>query len=192
MNPPGAQRIGSVGLPVPGCAVRAAADGEIEVQGPNVFDGYWQDPAATAEAFDGRWLRTGDLGRIDDDGYVYLTVRKKELIVTASGKNVAPSVLDDKVREQWLIGECVAIGDRRPYIAALVTIDADAFTRWKQRYGKPAAATPGQLREDPDLCRTIHEAVNRANLAVSHAEGPQGLRAAQVRQRHRHRVRLRT
>ena len=170
LNPPGAQRIGSVGLPLPGCAVRAVADGEIEVQGPNVFQGYWRDPAATAEAFDGRWLRTGDLGRLDEDGYVYLTGRKKELIVTASGKNVAPSALEDKVREHWLIGECVVVGDRRPYIAALVTLDADAFARWKQRHGKPATVTAGQLREDTDLCEAVQEAIGRANLTVSHAE----------------------
>jgi len=170
MNPPGAQRIGSVGPPLPGLAVRTAADGEIEVQGPSVFQGYWRDPGATAEAFDGRWLRTGDLGRLDDDGYVSITGRKKELIITAAGKNLVPSVLEDKVREHWLIGECVVVGDRRPYVAALVTLDDEAFARWKQRHGKPAGATPGELREDPDLCRTVQEAVSRANLAVSHAE----------------------
>jgi long-chain acyl-CoA synthetase len=170
MNPPGAQRIGSAGLPLPGCAVRATADGEIEVQGPNVFHGYWQNPEGTAETFDDRWLRTGDLGRIDDDGYVYLTGRKKELIVTAGGENVVPSVLEDKVREHWLIGECVAAGDRRPYIAALVTLDQDAFARWKQQHGKPAAATPGQLREDPDLSGAVQEAVDHANLAVSRTQ----------------------
>jgi long-chain acyl-CoA synthetase len=170
MNPPGAQRIGSAGLPLPGCAVRAKADGEIEVQGPNVCHGYWQNPEGTTEAFDDRWLRTGDLGQIDDDGYLHLTGRKKELLVTASGENVVPSVLEDLVREHWLIGECVAVGDRRPYIAALVTLDPDAFAGWKQQHGKPAAATPGQLREDPDLSGEVQEAVNHANLAVSRAE----------------------
>jgi long-chain acyl-CoA synthetase len=170
MNPPGAQRIGSAGRPLPGCAVRVAADGELEVQGPNVFQAYWQDPETTSEAFDGRWLRTGDLGRINADGYVYLTGRKKELLITASGKNVAPAALEDRVREHWLIGECVAVGDRRPYIAALITLDPDAFARWKQRHDKPAGATPGQLREDPELRRAVQEAVDRANLAVSRAE----------------------
>jgi long-chain acyl-CoA synthetase len=170
MNPPGAQRIGSVGLPLPGCAVRATADGEIEVQGPNVCHGYWQNPEGTTEAFDDQWLRTGDLGRIDDDRYLHLTGRKKDLLVTATGENVVPSVLEDKVREHWLIGECVAVGDRRPYIAALITLDPDAFTQWKQQHGKPATATPGQLREDPDLTGTVQEAVNHANLAVSRAE----------------------
>jgi long-chain acyl-CoA synthetase len=169
MNPPGAQRFGSVGLPLPGCAVRVTGDGEIEVQGPGVFPGYWQDPQSSAEAFDGRWFRTGDLGRIDD-GYLYLTGRKKELIITAGGKNVVPSLLEDRVREHWLVAECVAVGDRRPYIAALVTLDPVAFARWKQRYGKPAAATPAQLREDQDLAGVIQQAIDRANAEVSRAE----------------------
>jgi long-chain acyl-CoA synthetase len=170
MNPPGAQRVGSVGLPLPGCAVRVAADGEVEVQGPGVFRGYWQDPRSSAGAFDDRWFRTGDLGRLDDDGYLYLTGRKKELLITAGGKNVAPSALEDRVREHWLIAECVAVGDRRPYIAALVTLDPAAFTRWKHRNGKPVAATPGQLREDPDLICVVQQAVDRANAEVSRAE----------------------
>jgi long-chain acyl-CoA synthetase len=170
MNPPGAQRLGSVGLPLPGCAVRARPDGELEVQGPNVFQGYWQDPRATGEAFDGRWLRTGDLGRVDDDGFVYLTGRKKELVITAGGKNVAPSVLEDRVREHWLVAECVVVGDLRPYIAALVTLDRAAFARWKQRHGEPAGATVSDLREDPGLRHAVQEAVDRANTAVSQAE----------------------
>jgi long-chain acyl-CoA synthetase len=171
MNPPAVQRIGSVGSPLPGCAVRVRPDGELEVQGPTVFQGYWQDPRATSEAFDGRWLRTGDLGRVDDDGFVYLTGRKKELVITAGGKNVVPSLLEDRVREHWLVAECVVVGDRRPYIAALVTLDKGAFARWKQRYGKPGAATVSDLREDPGLRHAVQEAVDRANTAVSQAEG---------------------
>jgi len=169
MNQPAAQRIGSVGMPLPGCAVRVAPCGEIEVQGPVVFGGYWRDPQATAEAFDGGWLRTGDLGRLDDDGFVFLTGRKKELIITASGKNVAPAVLEDRVREHWLIGECVVVGDQRPYIAALVTLDPAAFARWKLRAGKPAAAVC-DLAEDPGLLAAVQQAVDRANVAVSRAE----------------------
>jgi long-chain acyl-CoA synthetase len=171
MNPPGGQRIGSVGQPLPGCAVRMGPGGEAEVQGPVVFQGYWQDPRATSEAFDGRWLRTGDLGRVDDDGFVYLTGRKKELIITAGGKNVAPAILEDRVREHWLIAECVVVGDRRPYVAALVTLDDEAFARWKQRQGKPAGATAGDLSEDPDLLAVVQQAVDRANALVSRAEG---------------------
>jgi long-chain acyl-CoA synthetase len=171
MNPPARQRIGSVGLPLPGCAVRARPDGELEVQGPNVFQGYWQDPQATAEAFDGRWLRTGDLGRVDDDGFIYLTGRKKELVITAGGTNVVPSVLEDRVREHWLVADCVVVGDRRPHIAALVTLEQGAFARWKQRHGVPDAATVSDLREDPGLRRAVQDAVDRANTAVSRAEG---------------------
>jgi len=170
MNQPAAQRIGSVGLPLPGCAVRVAPDGEVEVQGPVVFGGYWRDPRATAEAFDGRWLRTGDLGRLDDDGFLFLTGRKKDLIITASGKNVAPAVLEDRVREHWLIGECVVVGDQRPCIAALITLDPAAFARWKLRAGQPAAAAVGDLAGDPGLRAAVQQAVDRANAAVSRAE----------------------
>ncbi len=171
LNPPAGQRIGSVGLPLPGCAVRIAPGSEIEVQGPNVFQGYWQDPQATSEVFDGRWFRTGDLGRADGDGFVYITGRKKELLITASGKNVVPSVLEDRVREHWLIAECIVVGDRRPYIAALVTLDDAAFARWQQRQGKPAGATFADLRNDPELRAVVQQAVDRANTVVSRAEG---------------------
>jgi long-chain acyl-CoA synthetase len=171
MNPPALQRIGSVGRPLPGCTVQIAPDGEVLLQGPMVFQGYWQDPQATAEAFDGAWLRTGDLGRLDDAGFVYLTGRKKELIITAGGKNVAPGVLEDRVREHWLIADCVVVGDRRPYVAALVTLDGAAFARWKQRHGKPPQATVGGLHDDPDLLAEVQQAVDRANTVVSRAEG---------------------
>ncbi len=170
MNRPAVQRLGSVGLPLPGCAVRIAADGEIEVDGPGVFQGYWQDPQATSEAFDGRWLRTGDLGRVDDDGFVYVTGRKKEMLITAGGQHVVPSALEDKVREHWLIAECVVAGDRRPYVVALITLDEDAFARWKQRQGRPAGATVSELRGDPDLCAVVQQAVDRANEGVSRPE----------------------
>jgi long-chain acyl-CoA synthetase len=170
MNPPAVQKIGSVGLPLPGCAVQIAPDGEIEVTGPIVFQGYWHDPQATTQVFDGLWLRTGDLGRLDDDGFLYVTGRKKDLIITAGGKNVAPEVLEDRLREHWLIEEGVVVGDQRPYIAALVTLDREAFARWKRRQGKPASATIGDLSQDPDLLAAVGEAVDRANTAVSHAE----------------------
>jgi long-chain acyl-CoA synthetase len=170
MNPPAVQKIGSVGLPLPGCSVQIAPDGEIEVTGPIVFQGYWHDPQATTQVFDGLWLRTGDLGRLDDDGFLYVTGRKKDLIITAGGKNVAPEVLEDRLREHWLIEEGVVVGDQRPYIAALVTLDREAFARWKRRQGKPASATIGDLSQDPDLLAAVGEAVDRANTAVSHAE----------------------
>jgi len=170
MNPPAVQRIGSVGLPLPGCAIRVAPNGEIEVRGPNVFQGYWQDAEATQETFDGAWLRTGDLGRVDDEGFVYVTGRMKEVLITAGGKHVVPSVLEDQVRQHWLIAECVVVGDRRPYVGALVTLSRDGFARWKQRQGKPASATVSDLQEDPDLLEVVRQAVDRANAAVSRPE----------------------
>jgi long-chain acyl-CoA synthetase len=169
-NLPGAQRIGSAGVPLPGYAVQIAPDGEILVAGPGVFCGYWHDPHATGEAFDGRWFRTGDLGRIDDDGFVCLTGRKKELIITATGQNVAPAALEDAVREHWLVGDCVLTGDQRPYIGALITVDPAAFARWKQRHGQPASATISSLCGDPGLHSAVQDAVDRANSAVSRAE----------------------
>ena len=170
MNLPGAERIGSVGLPLPGCGVRAAADGELMVSGPALFRGYWLNPEATRDTFDGGWFRTGDCGRIEDDGFVYLTSRKKDLIITATGQNVVPAVLEDKMCEHWLISDCVVTGDQRPYIAALVTLDPDAFARWKRRAGKPSGATVGDLCGDQDLRLAVQEAVDRANSAVSRAE----------------------
>jgi long-chain acyl-CoA synthetase len=171
MNRPALQRMGSVGLPVPSYGVRIAADSEIEVQGPSVFHGYWQDEPSTAEAFDSGWLRTGDLGRIDADGFVYVTGRKKEILITAGGKHVVPSVLEDIVRQHWLIAECVVVGDRRPHVAALITLDKAAFTRWKQQQGKPADATVGQLSDSPDLRQAVQQAIDRANVTVSRPEG---------------------
>jgi long-chain acyl-CoA synthetase len=169
-NLPGAQRIGSVGVQLPGCAVRIGPGGEILVQGPGVFSGYWQDPESTRDAFDGRWFRTGDLGQIGDDGFVYLTGRKKDLIITATGQNIVPTLLEERLREHWLISEAVITGEKRPYIGALVTLDDGAFARWKQRQGKPASATLGDLRGDPDLRSAVQDAVDRANTAVSRAE----------------------
>ena len=127
-------------------------------------------PASHPRLFDGRWFRTGDLGRIDDDGFVYITGRKKELIITATGQNVAPAALEDAVREHWLVDECVLTGDQRPYIGALITLDPVAFTRWKQRHGKPASATISDLCADPDLRSAVQDAIDRANTAVSQAE----------------------
>ncbi len=165
-----AQRIGSVGRPVPGTAVKIAEDGEILLRGPNVFGGYWRNDAATDEVFTDGWFRTGDLGSLDDDGYLTVTGRKKDLIVTAGGKNVAPAVLEDRLRAHPLVGQCMVVGDRQPFIAALVTIDEDAWPAWLAAHGRDAGATVASLRDDPELRATVQEAVDEANKAVSRAE----------------------
>jgi long-chain acyl-CoA synthetase len=170
MNLPTAQRVGSTGPPLPGCAVRIAADGEVLTKGQTVFPGYWNNDDATRAVFEDDWFHTGDLGRLDSEGFLYITGRKKDLIVTASGKNVAPAVLEDRLREHWLIEECVVVGDERPYIGVLVTLDLGIFDRWKQEHGKPVAATVSEMRDDPDLLSLIQQGVDRANEAVSHAE----------------------
>ncbi len=169
VNTLAAQRIGSVGRPVPGQAVRIADDGEILVKGPIVFRGYWKNDTATAEAVTDGWFHTGDIGELDDAGYLTITGRTKELIVTAGGKNVAPAVLEDRLRAHPLVSQCMVVGDGRPFIAALVTVDAEALPGWLERSGKPAAP-PGDLVDDPDLRAAIGEAVADANRAVSRAE----------------------
>jgi long-chain acyl-CoA synthetase len=171
VNLDNAVRIGTVGRPLPGVTIRIADDGEILISGDHVFQGYWNNPDATAEAIDGEgFFHTGDIGEIDGDGYVKITGRKKELIVTAGGKNVAPAVLEDRLRAHPLISQAVVVGDRQPFIAALVTIDPEAFPAWRESGGKPASATVESLRDDPDLRGEVRKAVDEANLAVSKAE----------------------
>ncbi len=170
LNLPAAQRIGSVGRPLPGCGVRIAGDGEVLVRGGVVFGGYWDNAAATAATFDDGWLRTGDLGTLDDDGFLSITGRKKDLIVTAGGKNVAPAYFEDRLRAHWLIDQCVVVGDRRPYIAALITLDPQGFTLWKQNHQRPPGASIADLRDDPDLLAEVQAAIDQANRGVSRAE----------------------
>jgi long-chain acyl-CoA synthetase len=170
-NTPDAQKIGTVGKPIPGCAIRIAEDGEILVKGHMVFQGYWNNPSATKEIIDqDGWLHTGDLGVLDDEGFLKITGRKKDLIITASGKNVAPAVLEDRVRAHWLVSQCVVVGDARPYIGALVAIDPETFAQWKADHGKPPTAALADLRGDPALRTEIQAAIDDANKAVSHAE----------------------
>jgi long-chain acyl-CoA synthetase len=164
------QRIGSVGQPVPGHAVRIAEDGEVLVAGPIVFKRYWDNEEATAAAFTDGWFHSGDVGELDDDGYLRITGRKKELIVTAGGKNVVPTVLEDRLRAHPLISQCLVVGDGRPFIGALITIDADALPGWRERNGKPAGDGPADLVADPELRGEIGAAVTEANRAVSRAE----------------------
>jgi long-chain acyl-CoA synthetase len=171
VNRPDRQKIGSVGQPLPGVAVRIADDGEVLVKGKSIFPGYWHNQQATAETFtsDG-WFRSGDLGELDDEGFLTITGRKKEMIVTAAGKNVAPAILEDRLRSHLIIGQCMVVGDGRPFVSALITIDPEAFGPWKERHRKPSEATVADLRDDPDLVASVQHAVDDANKAVSRAE----------------------
>jgi len=155
-NTPEAQRIGTVGQPFPLTEVRTAADGELQFRGPQIFEGYWDNEAATAEVMDADgWFSTGDIGDVDADGYVRITGRKKEIIVTAGGKNVAPAVLEDRVRAHPVVSQCLVVGDGKPFVAALVTIDAEVWT--------------GDL-DDPELTTQVQQGVDDANTQVSQAE----------------------
>jgi long-chain acyl-CoA synthetase len=171
VNRPDRNKIGTVGLPLPGVGIKIADDGEILLSGKNVFAGYWRNEAATKEAFAAEgWLATGDVGELDEEGFLKITGRKKEMIVTAGGKNVAPAVLEDRLRSHALISQCMVVGDGRPFIAALITLDAEALGPWKEKHGKPAGATVASLRDDPDLVADVQAAVDDANQAVSRAE----------------------
>ena len=170
VNQVGAVKIGTVGKLVPGNSMRIADDGEVLVRGGVVFSGYWRNEQATAEAFTDGWFRTGDLGAVDEDGFLSITGRKKELIVTAGGKNVAPAVLEDQLRAHPLISQAMVVGDAKPFIGALITIDPEAFEGWKQRNSKPSGASVADLATDPDLVAEVDAAVKQANLSVSHAE----------------------
>jgi long-chain acyl-CoA synthetase len=170
-NTPDGQKIGTVGRPIPGCTVRIAPDGEVLVKGHMVFQGYWNNDTATKEMIDeDGWLHTGDTGVLDDEGFLAITGRKKDLIITAAGKNVAPAVLEDRLRAHWLISQCLIVGDARPFIAALVAIDPETFAQWKADIGQPQTATAAGLRDDPALRAEIQAAIDDANKAVSRAE----------------------
>ncbi len=163
-------RVGTVGKLLGGNSMRIADDGEVLVRGGVVFHGYWQNEKATADAVHDGWFYTGDIGTVDDDGFLKITGRKKEIIVTAGGKNVAPAVLEDQLRAHPLISQAMAVGDAQPFIAALITIDPEAWPAWKEHHGKAADATVGELATDPDLTAEIDRAIENANAAVSHAE----------------------
>ncbi len=170
-NRAGAARIGTVGQPLSGVTIRIADDGEVLIRGPLLFRGYRNSETATKEALDGDgFLHTGDIGTLDSGGYLRITGRKKEILVTAGGKNVAPAPLEHLVKAHPLVSQVMVIGDQRPFIAALVTIDPDAFPAWKASHGKPAEASVGDLRTDPTLLADIQTAVDAANRSVSKAE----------------------
>ncbi|MFB4315665.1 AMP-dependent synthetase/ligase [Actinomadura sp. 21ATH] len=170
VNRPTAIKIGTVGKPIPGVTVRIAEDGEILVQGVNILTGYWNNAEASKEALEDGWFHTGDLGSLDSEGYLSITGRKKEILVTAAGKNVAPAPLEDRLRANPLISQCLVVGDGRKFISALITLDEEALGPWKERHGKPASMTVAELRSDPDLIAEIDAAVADANRSVSHAE----------------------
>jgi long-chain acyl-CoA synthetase len=171
VNHDDALRIGTVGRPLPGVAARVADDGELLLRGGIVMRGYWKNEDATKEAIDAEgWFHTGDLGEIDSDGFLKITGRKKEILVTAGGKNVAPAVLEDRLRSHALISQCIVVGDGRPFIAALITLDDEALPGWLESKGKPKDTSPEDLRDDQELNAEIDAAVKEANKAVSQAE----------------------
>ncbi|MFJ8075869.1 AMP-dependent synthetase/ligase [Streptomyces sp. NPDC096176] len=169
-NPWNRQKIGTVGQPLPGSVVRIADDGEVLLHGEHIFSGYWNNESATAEALADGWFHTGDIGTLDEDGYLAITGRKKEILVTAGGKNVAPAVIEDRIRGHALVSECMVVGDGRPFVGALVTIDEEFLARWVADHGKPAGSTAATLRADAELQAEIQKAVDDGNAAVSKAE----------------------
>ena len=170
VNTPTDQVIGTVGRPVGGCSVKIADDGEILLKGPVVFKGYWQNDEATEKTFDGEWFKTGDLGELDDTGHLRVTGRKKDLIVTAGGKNVSPGPMEDRIRSHPLVSQAVVIGDGRPFISVLVTLDEEAVGKWKAEHNVPEQTTVRELAANAVLRAEIQDAVNAANELVSHAE----------------------
>ncbi|MFD9604258.1 AMP-dependent synthetase/ligase [Streptomyces sp. NPDC059970] len=169
-NPWDRQKIGTVGQPLPGSVVRIADDGEVLLHGEHLFTGYWNNEVASAEALADGWFHTGDIGTLDEDGYLAITGRKKEIIVTAGGKNVAPAVIEDRIRGHALVAECMVVGDGRPFVGALITLDEEFLGRWAEEHGKPAGSTAVSLREDPELLAEVQRAVDDGNAAVSKAE----------------------
>jgi long-chain acyl-CoA synthetase len=170
VNLPSDLKIGTVGKPLPGTTVRIAEDGEVLVRGAQVFQGYWHNEAASAEVLRDGWFLTGDLGALDDDGFLRIAGRKKEIIVTAGGKNVAPAVLEDRLRAHPLISQCMVVGDQKPYIGCLITLDAESLPRWLAAHGRPETTAAADLVDDPELRAELQAAVDDANRAVSQAE----------------------
>ncbi len=169
VNRPGHIKIGTVGPAFPGAALRIADDGEILVSGDHVFRGYHNNPEATAEAFTDGWFRTGDIGALDADGFLTITGRAKEIIVTAGGKNVAPALLEDRLRGHPIVSQCVVVGDNRPFIGALITLDPQMLPGWLHNHGLPEMSV-SDATENPDVLSALRRAVHRANEAVSRAE----------------------
>ncbi|GGY37482.1 long-chain acyl-CoA synthetase [Streptomyces xanthochromogenes] len=168
-NPPERTRYGTVGQPIPGTTVHIADDGEVWVHGGQIFSGYLNEPKATEAVLRDGWLSTGDIGMLDEDGYLTITGRKKEILVTSGGKSVSPVALEERVRAHPLVAQCIVVGNDRPYIAALVTLDQEGIDHWLAMRGKPPL-TPSELVRDPDLETEVRRAVVAANTLVSQAE----------------------
>ncbi|WP_405917077.1 AMP-dependent synthetase/ligase [Streptomyces sp. NBC_00728] len=168
--PPLGPRPGTVGLPVPGAAVRIADDGEVLIKGAVVFGAYWNDPAATDAVLTDGWFATGDLGALDQDGYLTITGRKKDILITTGGKNVSPTVLEDRLRSRAPVGQCLVVGDNRPFVAALITLDTEALAHWLAVRGLPVHTPLSELVRDPRMRADVQKAVDHANAAVSRAE----------------------
>lgn len=165
------QSIGTVGPPLGGVTLRINDDGEVCIKGGMVFEGYWNDPEATEEAFEDGWYNTGDLGEIDDDGKLTITGRKKDLIVTAGGKNVSPGPMEDILRGHPLISQAMVVGDGKPFVGALITLDPDILKRWKLDHNTPENRSMDDIATDATLRAEVQDAVNKVNSTVSHAEG---------------------
>jgi long-chain acyl-CoA synthetase len=163
-------KIGTVGPVLPGVGVRLGEDGEIEVRGINVFKEYWRNPEATAEAFDGDWFRTGDIGSFDSEGFLTITGRKKEIIVTAGGKNVAPAALEDPIRSNPIVGQVVVVGDQKPFISALITLDSEMLPTWLSNNGLPGDMSLDEAAKNEAVRAEVQKAVDIANKRVSRAE----------------------
>jgi long-chain acyl-CoA synthetase len=170
VNRPSNFKIGKVGPPLPGVSVRVAEDGELQVKGICVFEGYWKNEAATAEAFIDGWFRTGDIGEIDDDGQVSITGRKKEIIVTAGGKNVSPAALEDPIRANSVIGQVIVVGEQRPFIGALITLDPEMLPVWLNNNGEDPGLSLEEARSNQRVIAEVQRAVDAANATVSRAE----------------------
>ena len=176
LNRPGAIRIGTVGRPLPGTSLKIAEDGEVLIKGDQVFSGYWNNETATAAVLsDDQWFHSGDIGVLDDDGFLSITGRKKEIIVTAAGKNVAPAVLEDRMRSNPLVSQVMVVGDAKPFIAALVTLDPDAASAWAAEHGLDDASME-ELAQNEDVIAEVQSAVDDANQAVSRAEAIKAFR----------------
>jgi long-chain acyl-CoA synthetase len=163
-------KIGTVGPALPGTSIRLAEDGEIQLRGVNIFKEYWRNPEATAEAFDGEWFKTGDIGTLDSDGYLTVTGRKKEILITAGGKNVAPAALEDPVRANPVVSQIVVVGDQKPFIAALITLDTEMLPTWLANNGLPADMSLADAAKNEAVIAEVQRAVDRANKTVSRAE----------------------